>query len=165
MGELSTEQYKKKNRTVEIAVPGEYSLSILVAEDNEVISRYLKSVLRRHLHPCELHFAADGYEVLKLANEIHFDVLLVDNNLSGMNGEELATSLRSTKNETPIILLALSEVKIPFESMVGLGVDGIVYKPIMINELVEEIENILNVNPAERGTTSKFHPVIEDQKH
>lgn len=163
--EPSTERYEKKTRTAEIPIPGEYCLDILVAEDNEIIIRYLKSLLRRHLSPCKLSFAQDGYEVLKLTNETRFDLLLIDHSLTGMNGEELTTALRSTKNETPIILLALSEIKIPFESMVGLGVDGIVYKPIIIDELMQEIEAILRVNSTDRGTASKFHPAIEDHKH
>lgn len=154
----------EKHDTEEIEIPPN-SLTILVADDNPVIQQYLKSILRRHLCPCEIDFSENSSSVLQKVNATSYNFILLDFFLRGMNGEELTKSIRNIGVHTPIIMLALSEVKIPFETMVANGVDGIIYKPIVVSELIEEIHNTLrDVDMYNRGTPSKFHSAIAETK-
>ena len=134
-------------------------LRILVAEDNHTIINYLRSILRRHLAPVKIEIVENGHEALRKLTEQDYDIALIDYALPTIKGEEIAKTIRANKIETPILLLALSEVKIPVEVIIGMGVDGIVYKPIEQKELLEEIKQALDISLMDRGSISKFHRI------
>lgn len=137
-------------------------LKILLAEDNRTIINFLKSVLRRNLSPVNITVVENGHEALHHLTSKMYDIALIDHALPSVKGEEIARTMRANNIEIPLIILALSEIKIPTEVMIGMGVDGIVYKPIEQKELLDEIQNALEISILDRGTQSKFHRIPKE---
>src|SRR2546423_1052869 len=67
--------------------------SILIAEDDPGISRMMRLVLEEEGFAVTI--ARDGAEALALVGSLNPDVLLLDLRLPVLNGEEVASSIRS----------------------------------------------------------------------
>jgi two-component system capsular synthesis sensor histidine kinase RcsC len=102
-------------------------LKVLVAEDNLVN----QSILRDQLETlgCEVALANDGSQALVLWREQHFDVVLTDINMPGMNGYELARQLRSIGCTGPIIGATANAMRDEGERCFGAGMQQLLVKP------------------------------------
>lgn len=163
---MNTEQYRKevtKNykriSTRQSIESSKDDIRILIIEDNLTVQKYLHNILKRHLAPCTCIFIDKCYKSLELLQVESYDLILMDTTLD-QNIEDCSSSIRGT-TEIPIILLALSEMTISYENMIGLGADGIVYKPIKLEELLKEIKGILEIDLTRRGATTAFHRTLK----
>lgn len=80
--------------------------SILVAEDDDVVRRFVARCLERV--GCDVVTAVDGLEALRLgeAHEGAFDVLLLDAVLPRMGGVELAARLRRSQPTAQVVFMS-----------------------------------------------------------
>lgn len=110
---------------------------ILIIEDEEDLANGM-----------EIHFAKDGYKVLKsltgeeginLAINEHPDLIILDIMLPGINGLDVCRELRNRAVEIPIIILTAKNEEI--DRVVGLeiGADDYVTKPFSIRELLARV--------------------------
>ena len=76
---------------------------ILVVDDQPIILELLQTQLREDGH--EIETANDGPEALEKLGAGGFDLLLTDQSMPGMNGEELAVAAREKFPTLPVILL------------------------------------------------------------
>jgi signal transduction histidine kinase/CheY-like chemotaxis protein len=117
---------------------GPASLRILVVEDEEKIRSFLDRVLK-HLghHP---RVAADATDGLAAFAAGHFDLVVTDYGLPGMNGEELARAIAAQSPETPVVLLTGWADQLVAEGKSLPGVNRILGKPLTINQLAETLD-------------------------
>ena len=96
----------------------------------------------------ELEFRFEGYQVthkhdgatgLITAREIQPDLLVLDGALPVLSGLEICRRLRSTNDQTPIILLNDSEIPHDCVAALDAGVDDYVRKPFSIDELCARV--------------------------
>jgi CheY-like chemotaxis protein len=80
--------------------------------------------------------AASGAEALKLASEGHFDLVLTDVRMPGMNGVELFRELRKRHTELPVLLMTAFAAEGLVEQALGEGVFTLLPKPFSIDTLV-----------------------------
>ncbi|MDB5388881.1 MAG: walR 2 [Planctomycetaceae bacterium] len=116
------------------------STSVLVAEDDRVIS----DVIRFNLERARYHVtvARNGTEAWALLQTRTFDVLVTDYQMPGMTGEEVCRAFRTTYPQTqlPIIFLSARGLELNVAKMQEeLGIQTLLYKPFSPRELVEEI--------------------------
>ena len=101
-------------------------------------------ILERQGHKVEV--AENGKEVLKLLETRSFDVVLMDVQMSEMNGFEATHCIRSQEKTTgkhlPIIAMTANAMKGDRERCLTEGMDAYVSKPIKIPELLEAIETV-----------------------
>ena len=120
------------------------SLQILLAEDNVINQKVAVRILERQGHKVEV--AENGKEVLKLLETRSFDVVLMDVQMSEMNGFEATHCIRSQEKTTgkhlPIIAMTANAMKGDRERCLTEGMDAYVSKPIKIPELLEAIETV-----------------------
>src|SRR3989442_12558299 len=87
--------------------PGAPPLHILVAEDNELSAQVLEQSLVRQGHRVRL--ASNGREVLTLAEQEGFDLLLLDVHMPEMDGFQVVQAVRGREptagGHLPIIAL------------------------------------------------------------
>ncbi|GAJ11954.1 unnamed protein product, partial [marine sediment metagenome] len=76
---------------------------ILIIEDDVSILRGLKDNLT--FEGYRVHTSTDGQEGLKLALNKHFDLLLLDIMLPGLNGYEICRRLKKEKPQLPVIMI------------------------------------------------------------
>jgi DNA-binding response OmpR family regulator len=113
-------------------------VKILIVEDEPGISQFLKQGLEEENY--QVTIAVDGKEGLKLAQNMPFDLLLLDWMLPKMTGLEVCTEFRKRDKTTPIIFLTAKDT-IP-ETIAGLkaGANDYIKKPFSFEELLERMK-------------------------
>ena len=111
------------------------SLHILVVEDNAMLAQNLADGLERQGHSAD--FAADGVLGLRLALEHHYDLVVLDLGLPGMDGLEVCRRLRAqAPRQVPVLMLTardtLGDKLTGFDS----GADDYLVKPFAMEELL-----------------------------
>ena len=113
---------------------------VLVAEDDEEISRLLVQLLQRS--KIETVAVFDGLEILTHLKSTTFDLLLLDLQMPGKHGLSVLKELRSTSDIPVIILTALSEEKDRIAGL-ELGADDYVVKPFYPTEVLLRVKNLI----------------------
>jgi signal transduction histidine kinase/ActR/RegA family two-component response regulator len=116
-------------------------LKILVAEDNLVNQRVVKTLLERRGHTVEL--ADTGRAAVEKAAQQSFDVILMDVQMPEMDGIEATRFLRKQDAQrgvhTPIVMLTAHAMQGDRERFLAAGADGYVTKPVQMAQLEAEI--------------------------
>ncbi len=121
-------------------------LKILVAEDNLMNQKVIRTLLEKNNH--ELIIANNGKEAVDLYKEQNFDVILMDMEMPEMDGLTATKLIREyeekVNKKTPIIAMtahAIAEFKQKaFES----GMDDYIVKPFNFNNFFKVISNYID---------------------
>ena len=147
-----------RDKTDIFIVPDD-NMRILVLEDNKVVAEYLRSILRRNFNPCTIIIVDAIGQGIVHVNQTHFHLILLDTTLD-LKGEDCCAAIREIETNTPILLMAVAETQVRHESIIGCGADGIVYKPILVDDLLSEIKRVIHIDLTQRGTPSSLHKAI-----
>ncbi|MBD0369235.1 MAG: response regulator transcription factor [Pyrinomonadaceae bacterium] len=114
---------------------------VLIVEDDQAMAVALRDGFSYEGYTVEV--ARDGALGLKLATDKSHDLIILDVMLPKMCGLEVCKSLRTSGNQTPIIMLTARGQEI--DKVVGLktGADDYVTKPFSFLELMARVEAIL----------------------
>ena len=114
---------------------------VLLVEDDPSAADYVANGLRQEGFTVE-HVSA-GPDALHMATSEHFDAIVLDRNLPGIDGLSVLRALRAAQKDTPILILsALAHAD---ERIAGLraGADDYLGKPFAFSELHLRLENLL----------------------
>jgi CheY-like chemotaxis protein len=118
------------------------ALHILLAEDNPVNQKVTVRALERRGHRVLL--AQNGREAVTLASQEHFDLILMDIQMPGMDGYEATAAIRemerATGSHAPIVAITAHAMKTDQERCLAAGMDDYISKPIHLNELIQKVE-------------------------
>ncbi|RYB05581.1 response regulator transcription factor [Lichenibacterium ramalinae] len=129
-------------------------MRILVIEDDPEASSYLVKAFAEAGHAADV--AHDGLEGYALAQDGHYDVLVVDRLLPKLDGLSLIGGLRAQKVETPVLILsALGQVD---DRVKGLraGGDDYLPKPYSFSELLARVEILARRKPLDSGEPTVY---------
>lgn len=124
---------------------------ILIVDDDENIAELISLYLIKECFSTEI--AYNGNDALALAKTFQPHLILLDIMLPDIDGYEVCTEIRKTK-QTPIIMLsAKGEV---FDKVLGLklGADDYMIKPFDSNELVARVKAVLRRTAASSEKTN-----------
>jgi two-component system, OmpR family, alkaline phosphatase synthesis response regulator PhoP len=132
-------------------------MRILLVEDEESIRDVVK--LNLELEGYETIATDNGKEAIRLSQEQHFDLLVLDVMLPEMNGFEICEQVRLTNHDTPIIFLTAKDS--PQDRVAGLkkGADDYLTKPFNLEELLLRVQILLkrtNKQAAEQYEIYRF---------
>lgn len=122
---------------------------IVVVDDNEVNLKVASGLMRKFGFEPEL--LSSGYDLLNnLRNNITYDIIFVDHMMPGIDGVETVRLIRKmpkdyAKNAT-IIALTANAIKGTEKQFKEAGMNDILYKPIIINELRDILEEYIPKN-------------------
>ena len=117
-------------------------MRILVVEDNRDILANLADYLA--LKGYEVDCAQDGLSGLHLAATNHYDLIVLDVMLPGMDGYALCQCLREgERRDTPVIMLTARDALDDRLQGFRTGADDYVTKPFALPELAARIEAVL----------------------
>ncbi len=135
----------------------------ILVVDNEPISRSLvSSILSSEGYATEE--AEDGHEALTKLQEHPFDLILVDEETSPLDGFPLLDQIARSEQATRVILVTASEEALEDARARKLDVDDHLAKPLRVRELVRRVSRALNgKNRSEGGVVSSVKPVDESQ--
>ena len=108
-------------------------LRILVADDQEVICELIAEYLRADGHMVDV--AADGNEALDKFDPSRFDLVVTDQSMPGMSGEQLARAVNQAAPGTPVILLTGFGDEMQARGTLPEGICLIVGKPVSAADL------------------------------
>ena len=116
-------------------------MHILLVEDNPVASKSIELKLTAEGHNV---FATDlGEDAIELAGLYDYDVVLLDLDLTDMEGLEVLRAVRARKIRTPVIILtAAADVETKVRSL-SAGADDFITKPFHKAELAARINAVV----------------------
>ncbi len=117
------------------------SLSILLAEDNEINASVIYSHLTDLGHNVDI--ATDGTTALYAMNQHHYNLVLMDLNMPNMDGLEATRQwrrLEKVPNHLPIIALTAKATSEDREHCLRAGMDDFLPKPVSLEHLKEVID-------------------------
>ncbi|MGH9714834.1 MAG: response regulator transcription factor [Candidatus Acidiferrales bacterium] len=116
---------------------------VLVVEDEAHLAGGLRFNLQAEGHAAEL--ASDGESALKrlLENKEHFDAVVLDVMLPGIDGFAVATALRKAKNYVPVLMLTARGR--PEDVLAGFaaGADDYLPKPFQLPIFLARLQGLL----------------------
>lgn len=126
-----------------IAPEGSDRKTILLVEDNEVARRVATYILERAAYQVEC--AKDGREAVERASALRFDLVLMDLQLPGVDGFEVARQLHSLPGYSSVPILALTaNVTSEYRNLcLRQGMADFLPKPLQPRELLAAVEQAL----------------------
>lgn len=146
-------------KQIKVNKPSE-GLRILVAEDIKENAMLLQIRLQNYGY--KIVFAENGQEAIDLYIQDKFDLILMDVHMPIMDGLEATRIIRELEegSHIPIIALTASVMEDERKRCIEAGMDDIVSKPIIINELYRAI-NMAMDNPS---SNSESQPLVDIDK-
>ncbi len=116
---------------------------ILYVEDDPSSAMLVQRVLEAE--GFEMTVVEDGIAALEAAQQVHPDLILMDINISGLDGYEVTTRLRSMDalREVPIVAVTAATLKGDRERALIAGCDGYIPKPIDVDQFPQQVRSFL----------------------
>ena len=130
-------------------------MKILVVDDERAVRESLRRALE--LEGYEIELAADGEEALyRLDSEAQPDALVLDVLMPGVDGLEVARTIRRSGNRLPILMLtARTQVEDRVEGL-DAGADDYLTKPFALEELLARLRALLRRTAEGSGEVLRF---------
>lgn len=115
--------------------------SILLVEDEENLQEALK--LNLELEGFEVTSSYDGADALKVFQQEHFDLIILDVMLPELDGITVCETIRLNNNEVPILILSAKSSSA--DRVLGLkkGADDYLTKPFNLEELLLRVNKLI----------------------
>ncbi|MBN2857241.1 MAG: hybrid sensor histidine kinase/response regulator [Candidatus Delongbacteria bacterium] len=152
---------------------------ILFVDDEQPVLNGIRRIFQARRSDWELIFATSGREGLQKASIMEFDLIVTDGKMPGMSGSEMLKEMKSkglTKDVPTIMLTGYVDDDMRKEAL-ECGIIEFVNKPVIPDEFVLRIENVLNFKmmhdelksstdelTAANEELSKLYEVISEQK-
>jgi len=127
-------------------------IQILIADDHGVLRAGLRTLLNAEPNLEVIAEASDGNDVLRLASELHPDIVLLDISMPGPGGIEVTRRLKEALPELRVLILTAHEDESLLREAVQAGAAGYIIKRAVESELINAIHSVwrgdLYVHPA-----------------
>jgi len=130
---------------------------ILVVDDDPGAIKLISYTLRREGY--EVATAPNGLEALTMVRQEHFDLVILDIMMPGIDGYEVCRRLRKNPGtaDLPVIILTARSMVKDKVSGFRSGTDEYVTKPLLPNELVAQVKALLLRSSLSQGAGSRPH--------
>lgn len=138
---LAAELPSGVERLVPVASTAIFPLKILLVEDNPANQKLARYILEDRGHVVEV--AANGHEARLLSQRNCYDVILMDVQMPGMNGLDVAAAIRKRedgRSRVPILAMTAHAMQGDRERCLNAGMDGYLSKPINGQEMIGLVE-------------------------
>ena len=131
--------------------------NVLVAEDNPVNRELLRELLEARGY--NVTEAPDGQEALRMIEQTHPDILLLDIGMPVLDGFAVMRKIRENPSLATLTVLAVTAYAMlgDRENILNAGFDGYLSKPIDARDLANELERLLR-KQEDRNTTPHQSP-------
>jgi DNA-binding NarL/FixJ family response regulator len=122
------------------------SIRVLIADDHRLFAEALEVILGGDERITVVGHAADGEEAVRLAEELHPDVVLMDISMPVMDGIEAAAAIHRRDGDACILMLTGSNSRADVDLARRAGAAGYVTKDRIASELIDAIVEIATLN-------------------
>ena len=131
------------------------STRVLIAEDHEMVRQGLRMIVDAQSDMEVVAEAANGREAIRLSQELHPDVVLMDISMPELNGLKAAATLKRIMPETKILTLTRHSDEAYLQELFQAGVSGYLLKQSAASELTRAIRTVMRdesfLDPAVAG--------------
>jgi len=125
---------------------------ILLVDDEEAIVGTMQMMLERQGYQVEAKMSSlEAFETFSAAPH-DYDLVISDQTMPGMTGEEFSKKLMALRPDVPIILCTGFSHMINKEKAKALGIRKLIMKPIVMREMVLTIREVLDDCGVEKKT-------------
>jgi DNA-binding NarL/FixJ family response regulator len=144
------------------------TIQVVLADDHELVRSGIRSLLSQMKDVQVIADVGDGYELLKLLDVVHPDVVITDIAMPGMDG---ITAVRRIKESYPalrVIMLSMTDSAEAVKRAVASGANGFVRKDAPRSELELALRNVMangsyfGIGVAER-LLEPTEPAVDEQ--
>jgi two-component system copper resistance phosphate regulon response regulator CusR len=128
-------------------------VKILVVEDEPKAAAYLRKGLSENGFVVDV--AARGDDGLQRALGGHYDLIILDVLLPGVDGWSILSELRHAGKQTPVLFLSARDTVQCRVKGLELGADDYLVKPYAFSELLARVRTILRRGPTRHGDLLK----------
>lgn len=136
------------------------AMRILVVEDEKKLANFIKHGLEEERYIVEV--ANDGNKGLELAMNNHYDAILLDVMLPGIDGFTILRELRNAGISVPIMMLTARGATEDRVMGLDLGADDYLPKPFSFEELAARLRSILRRSSPEKSTKLQCGDLVLD---
>ena len=134
-----TMEQKTEPEKLEENFSRQYPLHILIAEDNLINQKIAMKILTKLGYQPKV--ANNGREALEMAEQEHYDIILMDVQMPEMDGLEATRMIRSSLEVQPVIMAMTANVMQGDRDLcMQAGMDDYISKPINLDELLSHLE-------------------------
>lgn len=119
---------------------------VLVVDDEQLVCSAVCMLLK--IDGYDADTAANGVQALAKLDSEQYGMILVDYEMPGMKGDELAVIMRQRLPNTPIVMLTAHGEMLRASGRPLTGIDLIVDKPFRLETLREGIARAVAMHPA-----------------
>ncbi len=117
---------------------------ILLAEDNEAEAEIVQLLIdAKYKNRIDLIVLDNGLKVIDYINNNEIDLLLLDINIPGVNGKEIAKYIRNQELYFPVIILSTSDTEDDVKECYRYCVNSYLVKPIDFNVFEEMFDRVI----------------------
>ncbi len=125
-------------------------MRILLVEDEPKVSGFVARGLMAERFAVDV--AADGQSGLDLATTYHYDLLILDLMLPGMDGNLVLRRVRSQNVHVPVLILTARDAVADKVDTFEAGADDYLIKPFAFAELLVRVKALLRRGPVSRSS-------------
>ena len=128
---------------------------ILIVDYSPIVVKIIERILHNHGYPTVT--ARDGVEAMQIFHEENFALVILDINMPGMDGFEVAAQIRKQDEEIYLPILFLSSDTERKSRILGLQQGGAVYmtKPFNEEEFLAQVESLLKIKELQDNLSQK----------
>jgi two-component system OmpR family response regulator len=127
-------------------------MRVLVVEDDAKIASFVVGGLKQAAYVA--HHASDGEQAHRLLRTEHFDLLIVDLMLPGIDGLTLIDLIRREKIRSPILILSAKRSVDDRVRGLQMGGDDYLTKPFAFSELLARVQALIRRSTGATETTT-----------
>ncbi|MFB6496724.1 response regulator transcription factor [Bacillus haynesii] len=116
------------------------AIRVLIADDEKEIRDLLKTYLKRECY--EVDVAVDGEDTLRLFEQNHYHLVILDVMMPKIDGIEVCRRMRNHTN-VPILMLTAKDLEGDKILGLSIGADDYITKPFSVNEVLARIKAML----------------------
>jgi len=128
---------------------------ILVADDHTIVRQGLKLILSAHPDLNVVGEAANGREVVELAQKLKPDVVLLDVAMPELNGIEATKQMMQANPRLRILVLSMHKEAVYVREILKAGARGYLLKDVIDTELLNAVRSVARgdgyISPAVSG--------------
>jgi two-component system, NarL family, response regulator LiaR len=118
-------------------------IKILLADDHHVVRGGTRMIIDNEPDMSVVADVANGEELLRVARQLHFDIALVDVNMPGANGLQIARQLRELYPQARILILTGYNNPAYIQASQELELDGFLLKDCSPLQLITSIRMLM----------------------
>ncbi len=125
---------------------------VLLVDDHPIVRTGIRNLLERAAEINVVGEASDGFEALKLVEKLSPDVVLLDMEMPGMNGNQVAIHLKEAGSPVKILALSAHDDKQYIQELLANGASGYLTKEEVPEAIIEAVRGVAR---GEQGWVSR----------